>query len=331
MVGAGRWLVVTLRPLQRQSLVIRRGIKCSAVSRQGDDASPSSSSQSPSLDVVAALRRNVGQQGSRGGGRPQQDRGDRSQQNRGAQQRTSQFGAKRPSRTKQSGDRPPRRDDRGQRQGQDQGQRRPDRRDGQSRGQRSASSPRRRGPLPARRDQESEVVSLSPTPIQSVYPVTDWQHAASSVSVGFARVPYTTPAVSIGSLNKSKNTRPLHEADKAIRLHGTKSGTVVGPVNDPTPTARPRRRSDDAPVLSRTGSIAQEAKEGRIKFIQEKFGGDYQRWDRKELLKSLQGQKLNLVEEHAAEALVRNTDLGPRHKAWTLITINTILKGKRAQ
>lgn len=65
--------------------------------------------------------------------------------------------------------------------------------------------------------------------------------------------------------------------------------------------------------------------------MQEKFGGDYQRWDRKELVKVLQGQKLSVVEEHAAEALVRNTDLGPRHKAWTLSTINTILKGKRAQ
>jgi len=109
----------------------------------------------------------------------------------------------------------------------------------------------------------------------------------------------------------------------------------MGPVHDPTPVARPRIRDDDAPTRIRSdqnGSIAQETKEARVKLMQEKFGGDYSRWEKKELLKRVldNDQNPGVVQGHALEALIRNEDLGPAHKAWTLGTIDTILTGRKA-
>lgn len=107
----------------------------------------------------------------------------------------------------------------------------------------------------------------------------------------------------------------------------------MGPGHDPLPIARPRRREDDAPTpvkSTEAGSVAKEAREARVRFMQEKFGGDYQRWDRDALANSSpSGQKLGPMPGHAVVALTLNDDLGPATKAWTLDTVKLIASGKK--
>jgi hypothetical protein len=348
MVGSSaRWLA-TLRPLQRQPSISQRGFTNNTILLAEDSASsPSITSPPRTLNVVAALRQNIakgeGREGGRGRGnarggrgRPQQDRSDR------------QYGADRPPR-QNNGMRMGQRPDRDNRR---EGGQRFERRDGQERrgggrggmrggrGGRGGNRGGARGGFSRGRQafEEEDAVSLTPTPVQSVYPVTNWHHGATGISVGYNRVPYATPAITLENLKAEKSTKITHphrEADSAIRLHFTSNGSVMGPLNNPTPIVRPRDRNDDAPTRIRSdqdGSIAQETKKARVKYMQEKFGGDYQRWEKKELIsKALSNrERPGVVQGHAAEALIRNEDLGPSHKAWTLGAIDTILTGRKA-
>jgi hypothetical protein len=128
---------------------------------------------------------------------------------------------------------------------------------------------------------------------------------------------------------------PLKEARKNLKLHKVygKDGVSMGPAHEPALLARPRRREDDAPVPIRSneeGSVAEEAKVARIRYMQEKFGGDYKRWER-ELLKSATplNKEIGPVDGHAVVALTLNDDLGPTTKAWALDTVRKIASGAK--
>jgi hypothetical protein len=189
--------------------------------------------------------------------------------------------------------------------------------------------------MPAKRVSQEMTASA---PVHSVYPVTNWQQNAISPFIqGFNRVPYDIPQVTLESVRQGrmeeKKLRPLHEAVKALKLHTLQNGkTIVGPLQAPTPFARPRKAGDNAPSPVQKGekgvgeSIAEEERKLRVKYLQEKFGGDYQRWQVKG---ARGGGQTGAVQGHAAEALTQNDDLGPLTKVWTLDTVKKITAGTR--
>ena len=178
-----------------------------------------------------------------------------------------------------------------------------------------------------------------PAPIQSIVPVTNWQAGSGPASQVYSRVPYATPRATIETLSlprsDAKHDRPLHKAEIALRLHVQKGGRIVlGPAEAPTLIARPGLSKGNALAVARSeegGSIAAEAKEARVKYMQEKFGGDYRRWEAEELEGMSKERGAGAAQDSAVRALVDNDDLGPITKAWTLDAVKKIINGVKAQ
>ncbi|UZJ51806.1 hypothetical protein CBS101457_001126 [Exobasidium rhododendri] len=269
-------------------------------------------------------RRNQGERGARAGGRGERGGRGRGSNFRGRDARGSREGYEASSRAR--GGASGRGRDGNQRSGQRGG--RGGRGGGGSFGSR----------VPVRSEGREWDPASSGAAIQSITTTTNWRRAINSAAQGVARVPYTIPTSTLESLRKGVQTakyRPLKEARKNLMLHKVfgKEGTSMGPSHDPSPIARPRRREDDAPVPIRStedGSVAEEAKKARVQYMQEKFGGDYVRWETDALNKATSIRKsIGPVDGHAVVALTLNDDLGPTTKVWALDTVKKIASGVR--
>lgn len=333
MIAAQR-TSATLRYACRQNSSSTRNAHTSAAFRQEASTSTSTGSAlTARLDALTALRKKVEERGNRSGGSRD------GQQRRPQPQSASRDGLSRPRRDNDSREGGRYRSDDRRRDGRVQG--RPNNArssSGQRRSDGSGRGGHRGGGLARRSDRDDFELKVAPTSIHSIVPVTNWQHSLNRVAQGINRVPYKTPEVTIESVRKSeafdaKTYKPLYQAERALKLHFASRGVKMGPLQSPTLTARPRGRLDDAPVPARGsegGSIATEAREARVKLLQEKSGGDYQRWEIKDLAKSIRQAGVVPAEVHAAEAVTHNDDLGPSNKLWTVDTVKKILNRNNA-
>lgn len=108
----------------------------------------------------------------------------------------------------------------------------------------------------------------------------------------------------------------------------------MGPAHSPTPMARAGSSKSCALLPSQAkqgGTVAEQAKAARIGYMQERFGGDYRRWEKEALEATSREADAGPVQQDAVRALVDNDDLGPITKAWTLDVVKKIVNGVKAQ
>lgn len=167
-----------------------------------------------------------------------------------------------------------------------------------------------------------------------VRPTTDWT-ALQASSVPYTRVPYNSPGVDVDSLSAQpdpSSLRPLRDAESALRLKPLpNSFTVVqGGIKNPTPVARAGVSKgaeplklvgrQEAEAQSPSTSIAEEAREARMRAVREQAGGEYSRWQVQSPADATD------AERDAAHAVAINDDLAPTHKFFTLDAIKRIVR-----
>lgn len=230
----------------------------------------------------------------------------------------------------------------GQGQGQEQRRRRPsvlrDVRersgDGGTQYERGATTPALDRPLP---------------PIEALIPRTEWSASSSKGNVPFSRIPYTTPSELLGrpdldalvaspasssslaaSSSNSKRTRPLRNAERALRYHLSPRGNnTLGPLGAPTPIARPgahTARATQATAAAADGdkSIKEQSRDERMRLLDETIGGDYSAQLALALLKDSDAARQPQLKT-AADALASNAELNVASRAWTLDVVRRII------
>ncbi|PWN89695.1 hypothetical protein FA10DRAFT_303001 [Acaromyces ingoldii] len=186
-------------------------------------------------------------------------------------------------------------------------------------------------------------------PIEALIPRTEWSASSSKGTVPFSRIPYTTPSELLGrpdldalvaspasssslaaSSSNSKRTRPLRNAERALRYHLSPRGNnTLGPLGAPTPIARPGAHTacaTQATAAAADGdkSIKEQSRDERMRLLDETVGGDYSAQLAPSLLKDSDAARQPQLKT-AADALASNAELNVASRAWTLDVVRRII------